>query len=416
MKIFITSIGTRGDIEPFLAVGEILRQKGHEVVFSFPVQFADIVPKSAVFYPLSPKIIELIESQQGKILMGKAGLWAKFRALLYLYKEGQHINKILVNEQYDAVNQENPDFIIHHPKCSYPILWGLNQHKKTIILSPVPYVIHAVNNHPHLGVNKDLGSFLNKLTYKLANFGVIKTIYDAQQNLVYDNHFSKKRIGQALIERQIIYAVSPSLFKQPNYWPENAKVLGYHERNKTINWNPEPELEQFLMLHSKILFLTFGSMLNAQPKEISKTFYRTIAELDYPVIVNTSAGGLIKLPEFENNEKFYFVNNIPYEWIFPKVYAVVHHGGSGSTHMGLKYACPTLIIPHIIDQFGWNALVFNLKAGPKGVSINKINSKKIKILLTDLYTNKTYKQNAKIIAEQMSAEKLDEDLYDFIIQ
>ena len=62
---------------------------------------------------------------------------------------------------------------------------------------------------------------------------------------------------------------------------------------------------------------------------------------------------------------------------FPKIYAVIHHGGSGTTHQGLKYGCATMIIPHIIDQFVWNKIIYNIGAGPKGIKVDKITTKNL---------------------------------------
>ena len=94
-----------------------------------------------------------------------------------------------------------------------------------------------------------------------------------------------------------------------------------------------------------------------------------------PAIINTADGGLIKPDKF-NSELIYFVSQIPYNWIFPKMYAVIHHGGAGTTHLAIKYGCAAMIIPHIVDQFVWDKMISDLGVGPKGIKINRINSKK----------------------------------------
>ena len=415
MKILLTSIGTRGDIEPFLAIGEILNKRGHEVVFSFPEQFSEIIPNDCRFHSLSPKIIELIESKEGRIVMGKASLFNKIRALRFLYKEGTKVNKELIKQQYNAIESEQPDIIIHNVKCNYPLLWSLKNKKKTILISPVPYFIYYVKNHSHIGFNKDFGDFINKLTYSLSNFGLVKTIYDAQKSLPEKFSFSKKQIKESIFTKELIYTISTSLFKRPNYWKENVQVLGYHERDKIMNWEPSRDLNDFLANNDKVLFLTFGSMMNSSPIETSELIYRELNNLKIPTIINLASGGLIEINEFKQNENFIFVNRIPYNWILDKVYGVIHHGGSGTTHSALKYGCPSLIIPHIIDQFGWNNLVSKLGAGPKGISINKLKSGKLNRLISDLYLNKNYKSKSIEISQNMKNEQLENKLYEHII-
>ena len=414
MKILLTSIGTRGDIEPFLSLGEILRRKGHQIVFSFPEQFQDIIPQNSQFHALSSKVIELIESEEGKALMGKASLWKKAKSLLYLYREGQKTNKKLIVQQFEIVKVEKPDLIIHNVKCSYPTLWGLEHDKPTVLLSPVPYFMHYVKGHAHIGFNKSFGVFFNKLTYKLSNFGLTKTIYDGQKWLPKNYSFRKSVIQNKLLSKKIIFSISPALFPRPDYWPKNAQVLGFHERDKRRPWEPDKSLEHFLNRNDKIVFLTFGSMVNTDPELTSSILYESLKEHQIPTIVNIASGGLVELPEFKTNKNFHFVHTIPYEWIFKKVYAVIHHGGSGTTHMALKYGCASLIIPHIIDQFAWNDRIQKLGAGPKGISVNKLNASNIKERIGSLYSEDCFKQNAEKISSDMQTENMEGKLLEFI--
>jgi len=415
-KILLTSIGTRGDVEPFLAVGELLHKLGYEVSYSFPAQFSELVPNSINHYPLSSKIIELIESKEGRLVMGKSSLWAKLKALLYLFKKGQKVNKTLVKEQLNAIQLGKPDLIIHNSKCSYPTLWGLHNKKPTILMSPVPYFLHYVKGHAHIGFNKDYGSMVNKLTYSISNYGLAKTIFDAQDVLPQKTKYSKSLIKKTLLAKKIIFSISPALFSRPDYWPNNAQVLGFHKR-KSITITSVPDgLKDFLITYPKAVFITFGSMVNTDPEGISKCFFSALNALDIPTVVNIAAGGLVRLHEYENNSNFIFIDTIPYDWIMSRVYATIHHGGSGTTHTALQHGCPTLIIPHVIDQFSWNDIVYKVGAGPKGIPIKKLPSPHIKALIYDLYHNTGYKEAAANISNQMSSVSQKESLIEFIEQ
>ena len=68
--IILTSVGTRGDMEPFLSIGEILKEKGHRVLCAFPEQFRKLANDSNLeFATLGSKYIELLESDSGKAAM-----------------------------------------------------------------------------------------------------------------------------------------------------------------------------------------------------------------------------------------------------------------------------------------------------------------------------------------------------------
>jgi UDP:flavonoid glycosyltransferase YjiC (YdhE family) len=106
---------------------------------------------------------------------------------------------------------------------------------------------------------------------------------------------------------------------------------------------------------------------------------------------------------------------VPYDLIFPKIYGVIHHGGSGTTHMALKYGCASMIIPHIIDQFAWNSLLADLGVGPLGVKINKITTKSLEPKIIELMNNKKFKERAEEIKTQMAQENFKYKLLNEII-
>jgi UDP:flavonoid glycosyltransferase YjiC (YdhE family) len=95
---------------------------------------------------------------------------------------------------------------------------------------------------------------------------------------------------------------------------------------------------------------------------------------------------------------------------------VVHHGGSGTTHLALQHGCATMIIPHIIDQFVWNKLIYKTGAGPKGMKISKMNSKNLEPKILELFNNSTFKEKAEQVAGQMEKENFREKIYTSIIE
>jgi sterol 3beta-glucosyltransferase len=173
----------------------------------------------------------------------------------------------------------------------------------------------------------------------------------------------------------------------------------------------------FLEKHrnDRILLVTFGSMTNPEPEAKMRTILDILERNKIPAIINTASGGLVR-PDTTTPEWLHFVSQIPYEWIFPKVYGVIHHGGSGTTHLALKYGCATMIIPHIVDQFVWNRIVSGLGAGPGGIKITNINTVNLEPKILDLVTNDSYKKKAEQIETQMEGEDFGEELYKAIVE
>lgn len=415
MKILLIAVGTRGDVEPFLAIAELLQARGHEITCCFPEQFRSLADDSRFeFFGLSAAFLDLIGSDDGKMAMGgKGSFFKKIGAYFRLYKEGSRINKILCEQQYELIRRIKPDRIVYHIKAMYPLIWETQNVGKTILVSPIPYIIHPVDNHAHVGLGNNLGKFINQLTYSVANYGLLKNVLSVTKAFRGSPKISSQQVGHALKKTKMIYTVSPFIFSKPASWPDHVNILGYHERNKMVNWEADERLKKFIATHNKLLFVTFGSMVNDAPQQKTKIILDILHKNKIPAIINIASGGLVQ-PEQYDTDLFYFVNRIPYEWVFPKIHAVIHHGGSGTTHMAIKYGCSSLIIPHIIDQFLWNDLVRNLNLGPKGIAMKNLTHQKIGSLIVDLYNNDSYKKNTLQLAKKMNKEDFKETLYEII--
>lgn len=409
MKITLISIGTQGDIEPFLALGQILKAEGHEILCAFPEQFEQLATQANLeFKSLGKKFIELLESEDGKAAMGGASGWRKLIGTIRLAMNQSEANKEIVFNQEKIIKDFNPDRILYNGKATYPIFWHLKTRRKIIFISPLPYM-HYMKGHTHVAFNSNFGELLNKLTFSLTEFGIITTINTSKKWLNIKDKFKRSEIKSILREGTSIYTISPSLFKRPEYWPKSLQVLGYYQKAQINEQDLSFELQTFLKKHDKILFITFGSMTNSQPYEKSQIILDILVRHRIPAIINTASGGLLK-PEGFENQNVLFVSQVPYNLVFPKVYGVIHHGGSGTTHMALKYGCASMIIPHIIDQFAWNSILADLGVGPLGVKIGKVSTKRLEPLIIELLNNPKFEIRAKEIKTQMSQENFTNEL------
>jgi UDP:flavonoid glycosyltransferase YjiC (YdhE family) len=340
----------------------------------------------------------------------------KLRANFKLAANQWSINKALVVRQHEVVAREQSDRILYNGKSTYSIIWGLESGGGHILLSPVPFV-HYVRHHAHVAFNADLGPFINRLTYALADFGTIMTVWISARWLGLSNEVSLRQLRRALSSNKAIYTISPSLFPRPDYWPENLQVLGFHPMSTPVNWRPEKELRAFLEAHKedRVLFISFGSMTNPEPAAKPRVFFEILERNKIPAIIGIGSGGLRASDAFQS-EHIYFVPRIPYEWIFSRVCAVIHHGGSGTTHMALRHACPSMAIPHVADQFSWASIIHEMGVGPKGIRIDRINVGELEPKILELMANGSYKVKAEQVADQMGQEHFRERICSSIIE
>ncbi len=417
MKAILFSIGTRGDIEPFLAIAQLLNNDKWDVLCVFPEQFRETVESMGLsFEGFSKEFLEIMDGKDAKMFMGGQGpIFKRLGILVRMSRASIKLSKEIIALQHRIQSEGNADRVIYHPKCNYALIWGMLNPGKTIMVSPIPFMAHPINHLSALGNN--YGKLLNKLSFWATNTVkaiVLKRVLRQYRKDDEGIKISVSSIKKAMLEKEkTFYTVSPSLFRRPDNWPEQARVVGYYERDKTINWQPDEGLIKFLERHEKIIFITFGSMSNSNPGEKTRIIVDVLKKHNIPAIINTSWGGLEETSE--RSENIVFVNNIPYDWVFPKMYAIVHHGGSGTIHTALKYACPSLVVPHIVDQFYWGKTISGLHLGPEGISIKNLDEKTFEPRLLDLINNPIYKNNATILSEKLKTESDTDKLYDMII-
>jgi len=415
MKAILLSIGTRGDIEPFLAIAEVLRSREWEVICVFPEQFRETVEDMGFhFEGFSKAFLDLLDSKDAKMFMGGQGsLLKRIGYLVTISFSALKLTKEVLGLQYDVQERENPDLILYHPKCNMALLWGMAHPKKSMMISPIPGTAHPMKDTTILG---DYGKVMNRFSNWLGNVIRVTVLRQVAKRYRKDYpqiRYSYTAIKQAmLVDEKTLYTFSTALFARPDYWPASAKVVGYYERDKTLHWEADESLKEFLKSHQKIVFISFGSMTNTDPKGKTQLMVEVLKKHAISAIINTSWGGLQRIEEVP--EHIHFVDNIPYDWIFPQVYAVIHHGGSGTTHTGLKYACPSMIIPHILDQPFWNNRILKLGFGPKGPSIKNLKRENFEEQLLDLMENKTYKNKTLEVSKVINKESNTDMLYESI--
>ena len=410
MRILLISLGTQGDIESFLSQAALLEAEGHEIHCLFPEQFKTLVIELGYgFSGFDARFLELLTSDFGKAFLGGEGSFLeKGRNFFKLIKASFNLQANLLNQQKQVILQVNPTRVFFHPKAVYCLLSALNHPKKFIQLSPVPCILHAHQDFPHLSLSKfqPFNSRWNLLSYRIIQ--QIKYLVIWKYLKPHLSDFSELPINKkslAEFERNGMttwYQISPTLFPKPAYWPENALVTGYLTRNQKQDYVPDPKLVAWLQKYPKAILLTFGSMVNHQPGQISEVILNTLERNKIPTLVNLSWGGLVRTNT--NSDLFFFVEKIPYDWVLPQLYGIIHHGGSGTTHSAAKAGAVQLLVPHIMDQYFWNRLVANLGLGPLGIPFSNLKPKSFEKVVAEFWTKKEFKINASEICKKIEHE------------
>ncbi|HRZ96986.1 MAG TPA: glycosyltransferase [Paludibacter sp.] len=373
MKIAITTVGSRGDLQPFISLGLGLKNAGYEVLIISAKNEENFVRNYGLgFHALDVDIQELMEGNSDVQKMTKGNNPLKF--IITHIKGSKNLKKIMVKTQGEIWNAcQNADLIIYHP--GMPIGFFIAQvcDKKSVLLNPFPVV--ATKDYPSIlfytfpRFGKAFNTFTHIIFYKvfwaLAK-SAIREFWN--ENIKKEVDFSVSPIIQHIKSDQpVINAYSPLIFKPAREWSENVQTVGSLTIDNESNFTPAKELVDFIKNGEPPIFIGFGSMKDIQ--SFTKTF-EIIAE----AVSKTKQRAVIGLGWTKNNfsglipDHLFLIENVPFTWLFPQMKLVIHHGGAGTTAAGLTAGKPSIIIPHMADQPAWGQRIYELGVGSKPIS------------------------------------------------
>ena len=150
------------------------------------------------------------------------------------------------------------------------------------------------------------------------------------------------------------------------------------------SFEPPEDLQKFLDAGEPPVYIGFGSIVVDDPDKFTKMIFEAVEKAGVRALVSKGWGGL---GEDNTPEGVYMLENTPHDWLFPKVSCVVHHGGAGTTAIGLKCGKPTMIVPFFGDQQFWGNMIGEVGAGAKPIAYKSLTADKladgIKQCLTD---------------------------------
>lgn len=159
---------------------------------------------------------------------------------------------------------------------------------------------------------------------------------------------------------------------------------------------------KFLKAGEPPVYIGFGSIVVDDPDRFTKMIFEAVKMAGVRALVSKGWGGLGGKDIAPDN--IFMLDNTPHDWLFPKVSAVVHHGGAGTTAIGLKCAKPTMIVPFFGDQPFWGGMVAKAKAGAhECIPYKKLTAEKLAEGIKQCLTDEA-RQNVQKIADSIAAE------------
>jgi hypothetical protein len=198
------------------------------------------------------------------------------------------------------------------------------------------------------------------------------------------------------------YMWSPGLVPKPSDWGSEIEISGFVFLDLASSFTPPDELVKFLEAGPPPIYIGFGSIVVDDPDAFTKLIYKAVELAGVRALVSKGWGGFGSNASAPDN--VFMLENTPHDWLFPKVSAVVHHGGAGTTAAGLKCARPTMIVPFFGDQPFWGAMVSKAKAGAHDcIPYKKLTAERLAEGIKQCLTDEA-KKNVQEIADSIAKE------------
>lgn len=169
----------------------------------------------------------------------------------------------------------------------------------------------------------------------------------------------------------VVYGYSPHVLPRPSDWGDHIHVTGYWFLDPPPGWEPPADLMAFLQAGPPPVYIGFGSMANSTPEAVADLAVGALARAGQRGVLSAGWGGLRKddLPA-----SVFMTGSVPHTWLFPRMAAVVHHGGAGTTGAGLSAGVPSIVVPFFGDQPFWARRVFELGVGPRPIPRRRLTA------------------------------------------
>lgn len=385
MKIVLATFGSRGDVQPMLALSLFLKSEGHNVLLAAPPEKADWAEQlRCPFHPLGRDLTAFIDGMNDS---------HSFRsALRFIYFVRNEIST-----QFDVLQKiiARADLVVGSSLvfALSTVAESMGIEYRYIAFTPqlLPSSYHPFPAFKH----QRLPKWYNRITWRIGK------IFD-QLNITWLINKKRKQLGLNSIQdawlhilgRHVFVASDKVISEVPPDVEPTFTQTGYMHLQQPNQYYPE--LEAFINSGSPPVYAGFGSM----PKQDQVRNVSIIIEAARLTGQRAVIGKFWDEPsEFSNSDDIFFIKRYPHLRLFPHMAAVIHHGGAGTTASSAISGVPQIIILHILDQYYWGHQVYKSNLGPKPIWRSELTSKKLATAIQDCISDERIKQKAQNASE-----------------
>ncbi|KAF2096051.1 UDP-Glycosyltransferase/glycogen phosphorylase [Rhizodiscina lignyota] len=434
LNIVIQVVGSRGDVQPFVALGKVLKDTyGHRVRLATHPTFKDFVREHGLeFFSIGGDPTRLMA-----FMVKNPGLRPGFRSVVsgdvgqrrkdvaeYIqgcwrscYKADDGTDDDLSEPSgndtgskptakhfvADCIIANPPSFA--HIHCAEKL--GIPLHIMfTMPYSPTQAFPHPLANIQSSNADPQLTNYISYAMIELLSWQALGDII---------NRFRAKCLGldpismiwaPGMLHRLKIphtYCWSPALIPKPKDWGPHISISGFYFLNLASNYTPAPDLQAFLDDGPPPVYIGFGSIVLDDPNAMTELIFKAVRKTGQRVLLSKGWGGM-GADELHIPDSVFILGNVPHDWLFKHVSCVVHHGGAGTTAAGITAGRPTLVVPFFGDQPFWGAMVARAGAGPYPIPYKQLTADKLADAINFCLKPESL-ERAKELASKIAAER-----------
>jgi sterol 3beta-glucosyltransferase len=378
MRILITSFGSAGDVQPFVALASELQRRGHQIVFALPASLLSY-PQRLGFSSvrLGPDLREAEEE---------------------LMRTGTR-NEGLSEEQLIAVWTP----VIAAMPEALGQLRAMSAEADLLISAstmPLGRIVHDLTGIPFVAIRPN---------FSTAGVSVIE---EDQHLFVAVTNQLRAQLGLAPIQQIPSGRYSPQLTLFPMSrrilppepdWPAHYRVTGFFFLDEP-GWQPDPALAAFLATGPAPVLISLGSMMHDDPAALTRRLLAAIDQVGCRALVQQGWSGLGQ--DAPLSPDALAIGYAPHSWLLPRTVGAVYHGGAGTTAAILRAGVPAVVIPHFTagDQFDIARCMQELGCAPEPIPFAELSVERLSTALRELLANPQYQRAAVRLRDEIEDE------------
>lgn len=409
MKIGIQTWGSTGDVHPLAALAGGLAAAGHEVTLA--ITGTERTDYGSLARHLGITIVEAGHIGEDAERLNAVGsrIFAERDPMKQFRIMNEELFEPCIGEMYEVAKglAERNELLMGHFLC-HPTQLAAER-------AALPYLTVTLNPSAipsrHVAPNPfpNLGGLFNGLLWRLAGGMLSGALLPSVNRL-------RRREGVAPFSdyRQAwesplanLIAVSPQLVEAPPDWEVSQQLCGFFELpDDSAGWTMPEGLTEFLHAGPPPIYLTFGSMLgaprpSAELEAGSRLLVEAVRAAGCRAVVHSHWDHVNGVVE---DDAIYRIGRAPHQRIFPHCAAILHHGGAGTTHTALRAGRPSIVVPHLLDQFYWGERLRKLGVAPPMIKRDKATVERIAGAIRQVLDDPAMTERAETIAKHMAEE------------